>query len=910
MAVPQPTGASPTGSSTTATYVVVWEWENRPGRWRPYAPEVTQLLERGHNKKLNKIYLRDADPHLSDYYVDLTSFEQVCEPSGFSYTVRREFYPGESSPAGKGARWEWASEVEAGVAAWPAHDMGVQLSIEEAWSHRESTVDLATEHPSCPYIVNFCNMTQIRTETGAAAAIRRAPQPAYPMVRLTQAEVAAMIHRRDQRRMEAKLEAERKKLAEISNNTSATSKKSLAAKRVFSPEKGKKAMKHLVSQIFHKEGKGAKVRQSRSSDQRGMNASDRRRASSATRTPLSSLAAGRPSLSSSTHDLAGYTGPSAIHRRQLSAGTYHTMGRASNGNFPLPSRRGIGHPSASSEFAYPVIGRRQGGSPYGPAASQHNGKNGGYRRMPDSSFSSFSDAGSGGNNAFSIIPRRPSVDTISTYLSTSESAAARRQRLISAASAVRRSNDQQSRSFAYGGSLGSQELLDVYGGCDADSVFTDDSRCSADGGIRLGDSVSVIGGRAPRVAMPSGSAVTRPPVRGAEAPPPRHRILSDPELCRHLLEELVLASSPLTNKDRICSVGQIGGPEVEHDEEDVDEEDEDKSGLYVNEQDMKDMSRGSLSPGCFPRPPMAASSQYSLDASGHAHSRRALFQSQNTISSNGHSRDPSALSDQNGGGIFHVPSGSIPRSPSRSLGGTPVKKRPVPTPRSKLNTTASTDQQESDMYSNGNLSQMSTEHTALNGNGNLAAMIKDNQLMTALTKCNSTGSKARSPTQRLPYAPVDQIDSRFAPFVMGDAPAGGAMRYRIVPKGLPGHEDYHTIQVTYEYSNGIQSGEHPLPGQPFYAIGFPRTSFLPDTEKGRRALRLLEEAFRRRLTFTIGMDDVTGQADVLSWNPAIEHKTEFTFNDGRGYPDPHYLDRLLTQLASLGVPEEHRYSDV
>jgi len=29
----------------------------------------------------------------------------------------------------------------------------------------------------------------------------------------------------------------------------------------------------------------------------------------------------------------------------------------------------------------------------------------------------------------------------------------------------------------------------------------------------------------------------------------------------------------------------------------------------------------------------------------------------------------------------------------------------------------------------------------------------------------------------------------------GDAPPGGTMRYRIVPKGLPGYEDYHTIQV-------------------------------------------------------------------------------------------------------------------
>ena len=38
----------------------------------------------------------------------------------------------------------------------------------------------------------------------------------------------------------------------------------------------------------------------------------------------------------------------------------------------------------------------------------------------------------------------------------------------------------------------------------------------------------------------------------------------------------------------------------------------------------------------------------------------------------------------------------------------------------------------------------------------------------------------------------------------GDMPSTGTMAYRVVPKGLPGFEDYHSIQITYNFQNGIQ----------------------------------------------------------------------------------------------------------
>lgn len=135
--------------------------------------------------------------------------------------------------------------------------------------------------------------------------------------------------------------------------------------------------------------------------------------------------------------------------------------------------------------------------------------------------------------------------------------------------------------------------------------------------------------------------------------------------------------------------------------------------------------------------------------------------------------------------------------------------------------------------------------------------------------------------------------------MQGDMPTmGSSMSYKVIPKGLPGFEDYHSIQITYNIQNGLQGVGHPQPGKPFFAIGFPRTAFLPDTEKGRRVLRLLEAAFNQRLTFTVANGGVV-------WNESISHKTEFgPSKDGKGYPDPNYLDNVIAQLSQFGLTDE------
>ncbi|XP_016041441.1 probable E3 ubiquitin-protein ligase DTX2 isoform X2 [Erinaceus europaeus] len=121
---------------------------------------------------------------------------------------------------------------------------------------------------------------------------------------------------------------------------------------------------------------------------------------------------------------------------------------------------------------------------------------------------------------------------------------------------------------------------------------------------------------------------------------------------------------------------------------------------------------------------------------------------------------------------------------------------------------------------------------------------------------------------------------------------------------LPGHEDCGTILIVYNIPQGIQGPEHPNPGKPFTARGFPRQCYLPDNAQGRKVLELLKVAWKRRLIFTVGTSSTTGETDTVVWNE-IHHKTEMDRNlTGHGYPDPNYLHNVLAELAAQGVTED------
>ncbi|XP_072693490.1 probable E3 ubiquitin-protein ligase DTX2 isoform X3 [Canis lupus baileyi] len=115
---------------------------------------------------------------------------------------------------------------------------------------------------------------------------------------------------------------------------------------------------------------------------------------------------------------------------------------------------------------------------------------------------------------------------------------------------------------------------------------------------------------------------------------------------------------------------------------------------------------------------------------------------------------------------------------------------------------------------------------------------------------------------------------------------------------------FHLLCLLAMYCNGNKGPEHPNPGKPFTARGFPRQCYLPDNAQGRKVLELLKVAWKRRLIFTVGTSSTTGETDTVVWNE-IHHKTEMDRNvTGHGYPDPNYLQNVLAELAAQGVTED------
>lgn len=98
--------------------------------------------------------------------------------------------------------------------------------------------------------------------------------------------------------------------------------------------------------------------------------------------------------------------------------------------------------------------------------------------------------------------------------------------------------------------------------------------------------------------------------------------------------------------------------------------------------------------------------------------------------------------------------------------------------------------------------------------------------------------------------------------VIGIQP-NGIMNHYIVNKPLPGYEKYDTIVITYNFNSGSTTDGS-------YYNSFMKKAYLPDNDKGKKVLELLEKAFDNRKTFCVVRD--SNYSAKIEWN-GIHHKT-------------------------------------
>ncbi|XP_017770458.1 PREDICTED: protein deltex [Nicrophorus vespilloides] len=236
--------------------VVVWEYEHRTGYWKPYSPPVTQHLERANVKQLTRVLLSDADPNLLNYYVNLRTLTQENEDTDQVIRVRRKCYP-QSSPAGKGAKWEVAS-IEHNMNEWHSFDMDIQCLIEEAWARGDQTIDMSKTKLGFPYIINFNNLTQKWLTNGYIRKVRRMKQAPYPLIKVHLEEIPTVTGRRSSEiRKSVKASTTSKNnnnnTSPVSENTKAkpTSKKKSSSKTKNGSDNNNTSTVNLARTILH-----------------------------------------------------------------------------------------------------------------------------------------------------------------------------------------------------------------------------------------------------------------------------------------------------------------------------------------------------------------------------------------------------------------------------------------------------------------------------------------------------------------------------------------------------------------------------------------------------------------------------------------------------------------------------------
>lgn len=106
-----------------ASAVVVWEWLNEHGRWRPYSPAVSHHIEavvRADPRAGGSVVLGQVDSRLAPYIIDLQSMNQFRQDTGEPPTSL--VYPGSSRLVGRGQLRSLVSAIGVGGRCFPSLD--------------------------------------------------------------------------------------------------------------------------------------------------------------------------------------------------------------------------------------------------------------------------------------------------------------------------------------------------------------------------------------------------------------------------------------------------------------------------------------------------------------------------------------------------------------------------------------------------------------------------------------------------------------------------------------------------------------------------------------------------------------------------------------------------------------------
>ncbi|NWR90269.1 DTX3L ligase, partial [Furnarius figulus] len=166
-----------------------------------------------------------------------------------------------------------------------------------------------------------------------------------------------------------------------------------------------------------------------------------------------------------------------------------------------------------------------------------------------------------------------------------------------------------------------------------------------------------------------------------------------------------------------------------------------------------------------------------------------------------------------------------------------------------------------------------------------------------LTKCKHAFCK-NCISQAMAIKQVCPVCNTVYGVLKGDQPEG-TMSTRKLAFSLPGYTGCSTIEICYDMKGGIQTKNHPNPGQHYGPTL--RIAYLPDNAEGQEILELLRKAFNQKLIFTVGQSRTTGTQNVITWND-IHHKTSIDGGPTKfGYPDPNYLQRVRSELKAKGI---------